>query len=281
MTWLNTINKATNYIEQNLTSDLKLDSIAKECNVSYHYFSKVFTLITGYTLKEYIRNRRITLASYEIVNSEQRIIDIAFKYGYSSNESFSRAFKKIHGINPSEARRKGMSLYTHFPVLNYNVPDRFLISLRYEIIHDIDYKFIGRSMFIKEENYKETQDMQLQFVTDFCEENDIKDFYVDEPKVFRVHHNINLEKLEYDYFVGIKRDYKLPIKESYNLHVTAPKAIKFVSHNIDKNQISEIKKIIYDEWYKNKYEIDGVCEIEYTIINKNETLDFFYIVSIK
>jgi AraC-like DNA-binding protein len=97
--WFEMVNKATKYIEAHITEDIILEDIAKECNVSYYYFVKTFTMITGYTLKEYIRNRRITLASYEVSNTQHRILDIALKYGYSSNESFSRAFKKIHGIN--------------------------------------------------------------------------------------------------------------------------------------------------------------------------------------
>ncbi len=278
MTWLKTINKATTYIEENLLSDLKLEDIAKECNVSYHYFSKTFTLITGYTLKEYIRNRRITLASYEIINSNKRIIDIAFKYCYGSNESFSRAFKKIHGINPSEVRKNEVNLYTHFPVLYYEIPERNLISLRYEIIHNITYKFIGRSIYIEEKNYKETQDFQLSFVNDFCVENGVIDFYRDQPKVYRIHHNIKLKEMTYDYFVGVEgEEYQ---NENYSLCINAKKAIKFISHNIKESQIPEIKKVIYDEWYKNKYEIDGICEIEYTVKNMDDTLDFFYIVSI-
>lgn len=129
MNWFEMINRATAYIETHISEDIVLEDIAKECNVSYYYFAKTFTMITGFTLKEYIRNRRITLASYEVSNTNHRILDIGIKYGYSSNEAFSRAFKKIHGINPSDARKNNVTIYTHFPVLQYEIPKQNILSL--------------------------------------------------------------------------------------------------------------------------------------------------------
>lgn len=283
MNWFEIINKSTKYIEDNITSEIILEKIAKEAHVSYYYFSKIFALMTGYGLKEYITNRRITLASYEVSYTKERIIDIALKYGYSSNESFSRAFKRIHGINPSEARKNDVTVYTHFPTLTYDVPDQNLISLRYEIIDDIYYDFVGREIYIKEGEYEETQRILATFDQDLAQELLITDIYTYEPTFFRVKLElIETPLFEYRYLVGFKKDTKeINLSDQINVEIRAKKAIKFISRSITKNMIPKIKKIIYDEWVKNHFEIDGVCEIEYTKINDINKLDFFYIVSIK
>jgi AraC family transcriptional regulator len=70
----------------------------------------VFSILCGYTLGEYIRNRRLTLAGLELANTREKVIDVAYKYGYDSPESFAKAFQKFHGITPSQARGSGAML---------------------------------------------------------------------------------------------------------------------------------------------------------------------------
>ena len=284
MNWFEIINKSTKYIEDNITSEIILENIAKEVNVSYYHFSRIFALMTGYGLKEYITNRRITLASYEVSYTKERIIDIAFRYGYNSNESFSRAFKRIHGINPSEARENKVTVYTFFPALKYDVPDQNLISLRYEIIDDINDDFYGKETYIKEGEYEETQRVLNEFDQMLAKELLIKDICSYEPTIYKVrHHIIENPLFEYHYLVGFKKNQnqEIKIKNSISVEIRANKAVKFISRSITKEMIPKIKKIIYEEWLNNLFEIDGVCEIEYTQLNDIKKLDFFYIVSIK
>lgn len=73
-------------------------------------FKTIDSEVCGVTLGGYIRNRRLTLAGSELVNTNERIIDIALKYGYGSPESFTRAFSKFHGLTPSDARKDGRNL---------------------------------------------------------------------------------------------------------------------------------------------------------------------------
>lgn len=282
MNWFEIVNTATKYIEDNITSEIALENVAKQCNVSYYYFSKIFTMLTGYGLKEYIRNRRITLASYEISYTKERIIDIAFKYGYSSNESFSRAFRKIHGINPSDARKNKVTVYTHFPVLTYDIPTQNLISLRYEIIENINQTFNGLSMKIVEKDYDETQTTLLKFEQDFANQMHIKNTLTNKPVLYRVRYQLSEDSLKYQYLVGFdKTDKEVTLDNAVEVNIQAKKAVVFVSRSITREMIPKIKKVIYDEWYKNQFQIDGVCEIEYTKINDVKKLDFFYVVSIK
>lgn len=110
MDWITGIQNAINYIEDHITDELDYERIAKESFSSPFHFQRVFSILCGYTLGEYIRNRRLTLAGAELAASREKVIDVAYKYGYDSPESFAKAFQKFHGITPSQARGSGVML---------------------------------------------------------------------------------------------------------------------------------------------------------------------------
>ena len=110
MDWITGIQNAINYIEDHITEELDYEQIAKESFSSPFHFQRVFSILCGYTLGEYIRNRRLTLAGAELANTRDKIIDVAFRYGYETPESFAKAFQKFHGITPSQARGNGVML---------------------------------------------------------------------------------------------------------------------------------------------------------------------------
>ncbi|MBP7177092.1 MAG: helix-turn-helix transcriptional regulator, partial [Thermoclostridium sp.] len=104
METFNYIQRAIDFIEDNILDDLKTEIIASQAYMSSFHFQHVFSIICSISLGDYIRNRRLTLAGSEILSSTTKIIDIAFKYGYESPESFSRAFSRFHGVSPMIAR---------------------------------------------------------------------------------------------------------------------------------------------------------------------------------
>ena len=110
MDWITGIQNAINYIEAHITDELDYEQIAKESFSSSFHFQRVFSILCGYTLGEYIRNRRLTLAGAELANTREKVIDVAYKYGYDNPESFAKAFQKFHGITPSQARGSGAML---------------------------------------------------------------------------------------------------------------------------------------------------------------------------
>lgn len=110
MDWITGIQNAINYIEENITEELDYEEIAGQSFSSSFHFQRVFSILCGYTLGEYIRNRRLTLAGAELANTGDKVIDVALRYGYDTPESFSRAFQKFHGITPSQARGGGAVL---------------------------------------------------------------------------------------------------------------------------------------------------------------------------
>jgi AraC family transcriptional regulator len=104
MDWITGIQRAIDYIEENITGELSYEAIARESFSSSFHFQRCFSILCGYTLGEYIRFRRLTLAGAELANTAERVIDVAYKYGYENPESFAKAFQKFHGITPTQAR---------------------------------------------------------------------------------------------------------------------------------------------------------------------------------
>ena len=110
MDWITGLQKAIDYIEAHLTEEIDYEAVAAESFSSAYHFQRIFSLLCGHTLGEYIRFRRLTLAGAELAKGKGRVIDIALKYGYDSPDSFAKAFQKFHGITPSEARAGGRML---------------------------------------------------------------------------------------------------------------------------------------------------------------------------
>ena len=115
MDWLKRMNSVLDYIEDNLDGEIDENKIAALSAVPKGMFQRIFAIITDMTLSKYIRKRRLTKAASDIRNTDLKIIDIAVKYGYSSANAFSAAFKKFHGIMPSRARASGAQLQQFQP----------------------------------------------------------------------------------------------------------------------------------------------------------------------
>lgn len=105
MEWISGIQRAIDYIEQHLTEEIDYEAAAREAYSSSFHFQRVFSILCGFTLGEYVRMRRLSLAANDIIHTDEKIIEIAMKYGYDSPESFTRAFTRFHGVTPSEAKR--------------------------------------------------------------------------------------------------------------------------------------------------------------------------------
>lgn len=116
MDWIKIIENALRYIEENLSGELTVDRIAEKVNISPFYFQKGFSMLCGYSVGEYIRMRRLSVAGSELVTSDNKVIDLALKYGYDSPDSFTKAFTRFHGSTPTDVRRKGALLKSFAPL---------------------------------------------------------------------------------------------------------------------------------------------------------------------
>lgn len=107
MNWITGIQRAINYIEDHVEDDIDIAAAAREATSSPFQFQRMFSMLTGITLGDYIRMRRLSLAADELRRGNEKTIDIALRFGYDTPESFSRAFQRFHGITPTEARHGG------------------------------------------------------------------------------------------------------------------------------------------------------------------------------
>ena len=115
MEWKNNMNRALGYIEEHLAEEIDCSELAKLMSCSEWEFRRIFSTFAQISLSEYIRDRRLTLAAADIRNGD-KIIDVALKYGYESQASFSRAFRRFHGVSPSMARNSDVRLNCLMPM---------------------------------------------------------------------------------------------------------------------------------------------------------------------
>ncbi|MFJ8351870.1 AraC family transcriptional regulator [Bacillus paramycoides] len=139
---LKNMNAAMQYIEDNLTHEIDLKKIARIAFCSEYHFKRMFSFLAGISLSEYIRCRRLTLAAFELKDSDVKVIDVAIKYGYNSPDSFSRAFQNLHGITPSEARSTSRSLKAYSP-MTFQLSIKGGNEMNYRIEEKDPFRIIG------------------------------------------------------------------------------------------------------------------------------------------
>lgn len=163
MEWTKSISSAVTYIEDNITQDLTIEDIASKVSLSPFYFQRGFAILCGFTIGEYIRKRRLTLAGSELVSSDTKIIDIALKYGYDSPDSFSKAFTRFHGSTPTSVR-KGEAMIKSFASLKIKLTLEGGYTMDYKIINKDQFTIIGISKVFKyEEGQTEVPKLWAEF----------------------------------------------------------------------------------------------------------------------
>ncbi|MGE7763259.1 AraC family transcriptional regulator [Peribacillus sp. NPDC097895] len=142
MDLLKNMNAAIKCIEDNLTNEIDFKEVARLAYCSEYHFKRMFSFLAGISLSEYIRRRRLTLAAFELKDNNIKVIDIAIKYGYSSPDSFARAFQHLHGITPSEARSNGHSLKA-YPPMSFQLSIKGGSEMNYRIEEKEAFHIIG------------------------------------------------------------------------------------------------------------------------------------------
>ncbi|MDE7210084.1 MAG: AraC family transcriptional regulator [Lachnospiraceae bacterium] len=135
------IQQAICYMEEHIYEEINYTDVAKSINMSNYNFHRTFSFIVGMTANEYIRNRRLTLAALELQQTDVSVIDAAYKYGYESPESFSKAFSRFHGSTPKQAKKKGAKIHLFNPLV-------IKITLEGGSIMDYRMEHRGKQKFI-------------------------------------------------------------------------------------------------------------------------------------
>ncbi len=156
MEWLNQFNEAINYIEEHLTDEIDMNNIAQIAKCSSFHFQRMFSYMADLPLSEYIRRRKMTRAAFDLQNTDEKIIDIALKYGYSSPTAFNRAFQGVHGVAPSSAREGNVFLKS-YPPISFKITIRGEAEMNYRIEKKESFRVVGVSehyLFSMEETFQ-------------------------------------------------------------------------------------------------------------------------------
>ncbi len=150
MEWVERLNQSISYIEEHLTDEIDYEQLGRiACCSAYHY-QRMFTYMAGITLAEYIRRRKMSLAAVDLQGGNERIIDIAQKYGYSSPTAFNRAFQSFHGIAPSLVKGEGVSVKSFSPIV-FRIAVKGATEMDYRIETKDAFRIIGVSAPLDQE----------------------------------------------------------------------------------------------------------------------------------
>lgn len=257
MNWIESISKAIEYIEENITEDIHIDDISKHAYISSFYFQKGFSMLCGYTISEYIRNRKLSLAGKDLMHSDTKIIDIALKYGYDSPDSFTKAFTRFHGVTPTAVRKKGATIKEFVPLkVSFNLKGGY--TMEYRIEEKDAFNVIGLSKTIKYETaYDEVPKVWKSF------------FMKSTFKNINAKYGINIDSEmgcnEFEYMIGDDYDSRVKIPKGFIIR-EIPKYTWAIFPCIGpaNKSIKETNEKIFKEWLpnSNNYEIADGYNIE-------------------
>lgn len=262
MDWLKRMNSALDYVENNLINEIDMNKVAQMALTSSYDFQKMFSFITDVSLVEYIRRRRLTLAAFEIQNSNIKIMDVALKYGYESPVSFTRAFQAMHGIAPSLVRDGGVVLKA-YPRISFQISIKGESEMEYRIESKQGFSIFGIETIassVEDANYQSPAHLWSQCHKNGCYEKLFKDSgalpsFISQ-NLCKIHGAVNYKKTEentYPYmlfaFLGENSN-----TEGYSVtHIPAQTYAIFSSEKFNWDEdlakiLTTLKKRFYTEW---------------------------------
>jgi AraC family transcriptional regulator len=265
MAWVESLQKAIDYMEDHLLDDIAIDDIAGQANASPFHFQRTFTALTDISVGEYLRRRRLTLAAQELCRTDGKIIDFAYKYGYDTPEAFSKAFRRQHGVSPSEARRYigKLKSYNRLTIqvslkgaepMQYKMVEREgfqVVGIKREFSLCNDENLIGIPKMWQEENQKGTDDRLFKLNNGEIE--GVLGVCVDKS---------DAESKKMDYWIATEHDGEIPDGLS-KLDIPASKWAVFEVHGPMPDAMPKVWKQIFSEWFPTSgYEYTGTPELE-------------------
>lgn len=142
MDWTERMNRIMDYVEEHLCDNISEQEIAKITACPYSVFQASFSQITGVSFSEYVRRRKLTCAAYDLQNTDEKIMDIAVKYGYQSADAFRVAFKGLHHVSPTTVRKNNVQL-TFYCRLHFDITIKGVEKMNYTIAEKDSFKVLG------------------------------------------------------------------------------------------------------------------------------------------
>ena len=247
------LEKTINLIENNLDNqDLNISFLSKKVFVSPYHLQRTFYTLFGKTIGSYIRERRLTEAGTDIKNGK-KVADVAIKYGYESQESFTRAFKKFHGINPGVAK-KGV-IIACVPAINMNNLKKGEISMDIKIEKENAFSIIVITKQFNEET-------SFEKVPTFWDEYYEKGYQKVVPPMLGICINNN-DSLEFEYGIGSLKEYCNEIPEGFK-QINIPEHLwgKFYTKGKMPTTIQKLWKEVVEWIHSSEYEIAANYDFE-------------------
>lgn len=145
---LERMNQALAYIEDNLVGEIDMQQVEHLALCSEYHFRRMFSFLAGVSLSKYIRRRRLTLAAFELRQSEASVIDTAVKYGYSSPDAFTKAFANLHNVTPSKSRAAARPLKA-YPRMTFQFTIKGVSEMNYRIEEKDAFAIVGLMQRVK------------------------------------------------------------------------------------------------------------------------------------
>lgn len=245
MNYYESLNEVINSIEEKLTEKIEYKDLAKIIGTSSYTLQRIFVFLTGITLTEYIRKRRLSKATEELLTTDTKIIDLALKYQYNSPIAFTNSFKKLHGISPQKLRKENKTIKT-FPKIEFKPIIEIIEDLEYRIVNLDKQKLYGittgeiegtDSRSIKELFNKARNENILDFIIN---NSDGKELYYGVSK--DIYRNEISSKIQY-YILGKK--YR---KDFTSLEIPKATWACFKLNNKEQIDILKLYNTIYTKW---------------------------------
>lgn len=266
MSYIYDIQKAIDYIEENLDKEINYENVAKQIGMSSYYFHRMFSAIVEVSPAEYIRNRRLTCAAEEITRNNCNILDIALKYRFESNEAFTRAFTKFHGILPKMAKQKGSELRAFSRVkLDFKIDGGNILDYRIEDKEEFEIEAIIKNFSI------ETKSKIPEFWNEIKESGKLKEISKDFTRCTLGVCIGESNSKEYKYGIGIEiTDSDEKNSESEIIKVAKSKWIVFKCKGQKAEDINELWSRIYKEYFITS-EYKQSMNIDFELYDKKNT----------
>ncbi len=223
MDCIQSIQKAIEYMEEHILENINYEDVARQVYMSNYHFHRTFSMITGITANEYIRNRKFSMAGQELIMSDKKVIDIAMKYGYDSPESFTKAFSRFHGVTPIVAKRSGMQLKL-FNRLVIKIKLEGGTVMKYKIVEKEEFKLLAKVKTFRNESISEEGNTEIPDFWKQCRQNGVFDVLVKhttDHDIYGVCAPISKESTNFDYGIAMKYDGG-DIPEGYKLWHVKP-----------------------------------------------------------
>ncbi|MFC3212414.1 AraC family transcriptional regulator [Planomicrobium okeanokoites] len=263
MGWVESLQHAIDYMEVHMEEPVTIEEIAKEANSSIFHFQRTFAILTDCSVAEYLRRRRLTLAAQELSATDQKIIDIAYKYGYDTPEAFSKAFRRQHGVTPSDAR-KNLGELQSYNRLAIQVNLKGADPMKYRIVEKESFQAIGvkREFSLQGgENLSGIPDMWMEMNQDGTSDAIAKLQSGEINGLLGICANFE-DGTTMDYWIAAESAQAVP--EGFKqIEIPASKWGVFEVHGAMPDAMPKVWKQIFSEWFpSNQYENAGTAELE-------------------